>query len=235
MDSEENLNSSLIRRSSRKSILPIKFKDDNFITQITKPVQSKQHQNQHEEKEESTETSSVESSTTTTWLALNEDCEARDKNGDWYKARIIKIDNEKRRVKIHYQGWNSRYDQWFDFESESLRKFVEPTTTTSDQESKLSRRSSRSNSSNVSKGEERKMSNTSSIINKTVEKENKRLEREKRSLSSNMSTNEDLNQAKKLDESINEEIFFLSEKNKSSGEEKSIENTPQSEPIVIPR
>ena len=43
MEPEEDLNSSssLIRRSSRKSMLPSKFKDDNFITQI-KPVNHNQ-------------------------------------------------------------------------------------------------------------------------------------------------------------------------------------------------
>lgn len=47
--------------------------------------------------------------------------EARDSHMNWYKARIIHIDESNSRIKIHYQGWNSRYDTWFDADSDAVR------------------------------------------------------------------------------------------------------------------
>ena len=42
--------------------------------------------------------------------------EARDRNAPiakYYKARIVEI-RENKEAKIHFLGWNSRYDQWYD-------------------------------------------------------------------------------------------------------------------------
>jgi hypothetical protein len=49
--------------------------------------------------------------------------EARDLHDNWYKSRIIEADENNRRVKVHFFGWNSRYDQWFDINSSDLRPF----------------------------------------------------------------------------------------------------------------
>lgn len=49
------------------------------------------------------------------------DVEARDLHNAWYKAKIIKVDNQNKRVLVHFHGWNSRYDQWFDQDSNDIR------------------------------------------------------------------------------------------------------------------
>ena len=36
--------------------------------------------------------------------------EAKDESGNWYKSRIIDIDEEEKQIKVHFLGWNSRYD-----------------------------------------------------------------------------------------------------------------------------
>lgn len=47
--------------------------------------------------------------------------EARDSAKDWYKSRIVELDNENNRVKVHFLGWNSRFDQWFEAKSNDLK------------------------------------------------------------------------------------------------------------------
>ena len=49
--------------------------------------------------------------------------EARDLHDNWYKSRIIEADEGNKRVKVHFFGWNSRYDQWFDISSSDVRPF----------------------------------------------------------------------------------------------------------------
>eukprot|EP00794_Sanderia_malayensis_P012118 gene12118-13369_t len=39
----------------------------------------------------------------------------------WYFAKVIKINEASEKVLIHFDGWNSRHDKWFHFESDSLR------------------------------------------------------------------------------------------------------------------
>ena len=38
-----------------------------------------------------------------------------------YSAKIIDIDEEDTAVLVHFEGWNSRYDQWMDMSSEKIR------------------------------------------------------------------------------------------------------------------
>jgi hypothetical protein len=47
--------------------------------------------------------------------------EARDVSNNWYKSRIIELDKTNNRAKIHFFGWNSRYDQWFGILSGDIR------------------------------------------------------------------------------------------------------------------
>lgn len=56
---------------------------------------------------------------------LNQFVEARDSAKNWYKSKIIQVDLEKNKVKIHFHGWNSRYDQWHDANSDNLRAVKE--------------------------------------------------------------------------------------------------------------
>lgn len=47
--------------------------------------------------------------------------EAKDFSNTWYKSRITEIDTGKKRVKVHFLGWNSRYDQWFDLNGPDIK------------------------------------------------------------------------------------------------------------------
>ena len=52
--------------------------------------------------------------------------EARDRSSDipkYYKSKII--DKRESEVKIHFLGWNSRYDQWYAIESGDLKPCLE--------------------------------------------------------------------------------------------------------------
>ncbi|XP_011428049.3 PHD finger protein 20-like protein 1 isoform X3 [Magallana gigas] len=47
--------------------------------------------------------------------------EAMDFSSKWYSAKIVEIDEEERMVMIHFDGWNQRYDEWIEMDSEKLR------------------------------------------------------------------------------------------------------------------
>jgi len=55
--------------------------------------------------------------------------EAKDSANNWYKSRILKLDQEGNRCKVHFLGWNSRYDQWFDLNSKDVRICADQTQT----------------------------------------------------------------------------------------------------------
>ncbi len=48
-------------------------------------------------------------------------CQAKDFANNWYKSRIVELDEEENQVKVHFLGWNTRYDQWFDVFSSDLK------------------------------------------------------------------------------------------------------------------
>lgn len=41
----------------------------------------------------------------------------------WYQAKIVQVDPVKNRFKVHFQGWNSKYDEWVDKYSQRLVPF----------------------------------------------------------------------------------------------------------------
>lgn len=43
--------------------------------------------------------------------------DARDKKKNWYPARIITLDQEMNKIKVHFYGWDSRWDEWIPIES----------------------------------------------------------------------------------------------------------------------
>ena len=51
-------------------------------------------------------------------------CEAKDFANNWYKSRIIEIDDEAKKLKVHFLGWNSRYDQWFEISSSDIKPII---------------------------------------------------------------------------------------------------------------
>ena len=54
------------------------------------------------------------------WIEVSYFVESK-KTTVWYKARIVEIDGEAGRVKVHFHGWNLRYDAWYDAKSSDLR------------------------------------------------------------------------------------------------------------------
>jgi PHD finger protein 20 len=36
-------------------------------------------------------------------------------------SKIAKVDHKRRKILIHFEGWNSRYDEWVSFESKKIR------------------------------------------------------------------------------------------------------------------
>lgn len=41
--------------------------------------------------------------------------DAQDQYNKWYEAQIIKIDDlNHQRIKVHYKGWKSKFDEWID-------------------------------------------------------------------------------------------------------------------------
>jgi hypothetical protein len=47
--------------------------------------------------------------------------EACDSSGKWYPAKIVKLDQEKSSVLIHFDRWSNRFDQWYEADSLMLR------------------------------------------------------------------------------------------------------------------
>ncbi|XP_063990105.1 PHD finger protein 20 isoform X2 [Diachasmimorpha longicaudata] len=47
--------------------------------------------------------------------------EAKDFNDQWYAARVVEIDWEDQEVLIHFDKWNSRFDEWIPMDSPRLR------------------------------------------------------------------------------------------------------------------
>lgn len=41
----------------------------------------------------------------------------------WYEAKVVQVDREKHRYKVHFQGWNSKYDEWIEKHSQRLVPF----------------------------------------------------------------------------------------------------------------
>ena len=36
-------------------------------------------------------------------------------------SKIAKVDHKKKKILIHFEGWNSRYDEWVSFDSKKIR------------------------------------------------------------------------------------------------------------------
>ncbi|XP_014204979.1 PHD finger protein 20-like protein 1 [Copidosoma floridanum] len=47
--------------------------------------------------------------------------EAKDFNEKWYSAKVVETDWSEREVLIHFEKWNSRYDEWIPMDSSRLR------------------------------------------------------------------------------------------------------------------
>jgi len=55
-------------------------------------------------------------------FVLGEFLQVKDmKSNKWYTAKIIKVIKETKEIKIHYYGWNDRFDRDFPMNSDALR------------------------------------------------------------------------------------------------------------------
>ena len=42
-----------------------------------------------------------------------------------YKSKLVEVDHDGCRVKVHFEGWNGRYDEWLPMNSKRLRPLTE--------------------------------------------------------------------------------------------------------------
>ena len=52
-------------------------------------------------------------------MAVGDVIDAKDSEGRWFDSRIVEVDRD--RVKVHYNGWSSRWDSWVDRKDESIQ------------------------------------------------------------------------------------------------------------------
>jgi hypothetical protein len=52
-------------------------------------------------------------------MAVGDVIDAKDSEGRWFDSRIVAIEGD--RVKVHYNGWSSRWDSWVDRNDESIQ------------------------------------------------------------------------------------------------------------------
>jgi hypothetical protein len=91
-------------------------------------------------------------------------------SNEWFHSRIIKIDSPNKRIKVHFLGWNSRYDSWHPMNSSNLRTYKQQ----DDSKSIKSNSRSLSTSSNTSSIASKK--STKSTTEKEMEEEEKEQE-----------------------------------------------------------
>eukprot|EP00037_Helgoeca_nana_P013320 m.122527 g.122527 ORF g.122527 m.122527 type:complete len:598 (-) comp21960_c0_seq1:106-1899(-) len=49
--------------------------------------------------------------------------DAQDYLGSWYPARIIEVNEPAKKALVHFERWNKRFDEWFEFGSPRIRPF----------------------------------------------------------------------------------------------------------------
>ncbi|XP_044008198.1 uncharacterized protein LOC122852461 isoform X3 [Aphidius gifuensis] len=54
--------------------------------------------------------------------------EAKDYHNQWFPAKVVEIDWTEREILIHFDKWNSRYDEWIPIDSSRLRKIQPPSS-----------------------------------------------------------------------------------------------------------
>ncbi|XP_028406009.1 PHD finger protein 20-like protein 1 isoform X2 [Dendronephthya gigantea] len=69
----------------------------------------------------SSPTSSKDNSPNKLEFVVGNRIEAMDYMCNWYVSKIAKVDHKKKKILIHFEGWNSRYDEWVSFDSKKIR------------------------------------------------------------------------------------------------------------------
>ncbi|KAH8086029.1 hypothetical protein JL720_7228 [Aureococcus anophagefferens] len=57
-------------------------------------------------------------------LKAGDGVDARDSEGRWFDSVVVDVDGS--RVKVHFRGWSTRWDSWFDRDDEGFWANVEP-------------------------------------------------------------------------------------------------------------
>lgn len=42
-------------------------------------------------------------------------------NNKWYIAKIVTVNTDDKKILVHFEGWNERYDRWYDMDSEEIK------------------------------------------------------------------------------------------------------------------
>jgi len=58
-------------------------------------------------------------------IKVGDAVDAKDSEGRWFDARVVEIEHEK--VKVHFNGWSSRWDFWFLRDGEGLQPLLSQT------------------------------------------------------------------------------------------------------------
>lgn len=87
-------------------------------TNITVDQSAKNQQNKRKSKRLN-HSSNTDSKLATLEWKLGDYCESCDHTKSWYRCKIIQV--EDNRVKVHFCGWNSRYDKWLEKNSNEIR------------------------------------------------------------------------------------------------------------------
>jgi hypothetical protein len=45
-------------------------------------------------------------------LQVGDYLDAKDQEGNWYDSRVVAVNPLERKIKVHYMGWESRWDAW---------------------------------------------------------------------------------------------------------------------------
>lgn len=52
--------------------------------------------------------------------------EAQDFDGKWYPAKVADVDWTENEILVHFENWNSKFDEWIPMDSSRLRSFPKP-------------------------------------------------------------------------------------------------------------
>ena len=52
--------------------------------------------------------------------------EAKDLSGNWFPAKVVDIKESKKKILIHFDRWNSKFDEWLSMSSDRIRSVQKP-------------------------------------------------------------------------------------------------------------
>ncbi len=53
-------------------------------------------------------------------LQVGDYLDAKDPEGNWYHSRVVVVNSVERKVKVHYMGWESRWETWLSLDDVDL-------------------------------------------------------------------------------------------------------------------